>query len=87
MRHLGHQVVGDQLYGRGDDRQNQGLRRQFLHSWHIRFDHPATGQTIELADRLPSDLLAVLESLKGSSMGRTEAGERICPQLGMGDLS
>lgn len=87
MRHLGHQVVGDQLYGRGDDRQNRGLRRQFLHSWHIRFDHPATGQTIELADRLPSDLLAVLESLKGSSMGRTEAGERICPQLGMGDLS
>jgi 23S rRNA pseudouridine1911/1915/1917 synthase len=82
MRHIGHQVVGDQLYGRGDDRQNLGLKRQFLHSWHIRFDHPVTGETIELADKLPEDLLGVLKSLKGTSMGRTAEGERICPQLG-----
>lgn len=82
MRHIGHPLVGDQLYGRGDERVNRGLSRQFLHSWHIRFDHPVTGETVELADRLPSDLLDVLESLKESSMGRTAAGERICPQLG-----
>ena len=82
MRHVGHQLVGDPLYGRGDERQNLGLSRQFLHSWHIRFDHPATGETIELADRLPEDLIDVLESLKESSMGRTAAGERICPELG-----
>lgn len=82
MRHIGHPLVGDQLYGRGDERVNRGLSRQFLHSWHIRFDHPATGETVELADRLPSDLLDVLESLKESSMGRTAAGEKICPQLG-----
>lgn len=82
MRHVGHQLVGDPLYGRGDERQNLGLSRQFLHSWRIRFDHPATGETIELADRLPEDLLDVLESLKESSMGRTAAGERICPELG-----
>jgi len=30
MRHISHQVVGDQLYGRGDIRQNLGLSRQFL---------------------------------------------------------
>lgn len=82
MRHVGHPLVGDQLYGCGDERQNLGLSRQFLHSWHIRFDHPTTGETIELADRLPEDLLDVLESLKESSMGRTAAGERICPELG-----
>ena len=82
MRHVGHPLVGDQLYGRGDERQNLGLSRQFLHSWHIRFDHPTTGETIELADRLPEDLLDVLESLKECSMGRTAAGERICPELG-----
>ena len=82
MRHVGHRLVGDPLYGRGDERQNLGLSRQFLHSWHIRFDHPATGETIELADRLPEDLIDVLESLKESSMGRTAAGERICPELG-----
>ena len=82
MRHAGHPVVGDQLYGRGDDRTNHGLRRQFLHSWHIAFDHPVTGEPIERADRLPDDLLAILEGLKETSMGRTGAGERICPQLG-----
>ncbi len=82
MRHIGHQVVGDQLYGRGDGRQNLGLTRQFLHSWRISFDHPATGEPIGLRDTLPPDLLHVLESLGSRSMGRTEAGERICPALG-----
>lgn len=82
MRHIGHPLVGDPLYGRGDGRQNLGLSRQFLHSWHIRFDHPVTGEPIELADRLPPDLLDVLESLGERSMGRTAAGEKICPALG-----
>ncbi len=85
MRHIGHQLVGDQLYGRGDDRLNLGLRRQFLHSWSIGFDHPATGERIERVDRLPDDLLAILEGLKERSMGRTAAGEQICPQLGATD--
>lgn len=82
MRHTGHPLVGDQLYGRGDDRVNLGLRRQFLHSWSIAFDHPATGERIERCDRLPDDLLAILNQIGERSMGRTEAGERICPLLG-----
>ena len=82
MRHTGHQLVGDQLYGKGDDRQNLGLRRQFLHSWHIAFDHPVTGEPIERADVLPPDLLAILEKIQERSMGRTAVGEVICPQLG-----
>ena len=81
LRHVGHPLVGDPLYGRGDIRQNLGLARQFLHSWHIRFDHPATGETVELADTLPDDLLHVLESLAERSMGRTPVGEKICPLL------
>lgn len=85
MRHVGHQLVGDQLYGRGDDRVNLGLRRQFLHSWSIAFDHPAIGERIERRDRLPEDLLAILEQIKERSMGRTEAGEQICPLLGCDD--
>ena len=83
MRHIGHQVVGDQLYGRGDARRNRGLARQFLHSWRIAFDHPATGEPVVRADVLPPDLLGILEGLGDSSMGRTEAGARICPQLGV----
>lgn len=83
MRHIGHPVVGDPLYGKGSLLQNKGLTRQFLHSWRIRFDHPCTGETIELADRLPDDLLNVLESLQGTSMGQTERGREVCPELGL----
>ena len=85
MRHIGHALVGDPLYGRGDARLNLGLARQFLHSWRISFDHPVTGETITLADRLPDDLLAILDSLKDRSMGRTAAGEEIVPALGVGE--
>jgi 23S rRNA pseudouridine1911/1915/1917 synthase len=77
MRHVGHPLVGDQLYGRGDEFQNLSLKRQYLHSWYVNFDHPWTGDCIELADRLPEDLRGVLESLQERSMGRTEAGVRI----------
>ena len=81
MRHINHQVIGDPLYGRGDLAQNLGLTRQFLHSWSVKFAHPVSGETIELADTLPDDLRGVLESLRDRSMGRTEAGEEICPRL------
>jgi 23S rRNA pseudouridine1911/1915/1917 synthase len=83
MRHIWPPGGGRPLYGRGDLRQNLGLTRQFLHSWHIRFDHPVTGETIELADELPEDLRSVLESLQGYLNGTTEAGSVICPQLGV----
>ena len=81
MRHIGHHVVGDALYGRGDERQNLGLGRQFLHSWHIEFDHPMTGELVSMADHLPDDLAEVLGGLEGRSMGRTPAGDEIVPQL------
>ncbi len=82
MRHINHACVGDQLYGRGDARANRGLRRQFLHSWRMRFDHPVTGERVECQDTLPADLLAILDGIAHASMGRTAAGERICPLLG-----
>ncbi|MCH3968410.1 MAG: RluA family pseudouridine synthase [Atopobiaceae bacterium] len=87
MRHINHDVVGDQLYGHGDGRENLGLTRQFLHSWSIGFDHPVTGEPVKLTDSLPGDLSRALESLSGRSMGRTEAGERIAPALVAGEVS
>jgi 23S rRNA pseudouridine1911/1915/1917 synthase len=79
MRYAGHPVIGDPLYGRGDDRTNLGLKRQFLHSWHIAFDHPVTGEAIVEADPLPVDLIDILKKLGTRSMGRTAAGDVICP--------
>lgn len=81
MRHVGHPVIGDALYGRGDLKSNLGLERQFLHSWHIAFAHPVTGERIVRADPLPKDLLDILIGLKERSMGRTAVGDELCSQI------
>ena len=81
MRHIGHPVVGDQLYGKKDMSLNLGLNRQFLHSWRVQFEHPFTGENIMVADTLPKDLQEALISQQDMSMGRTIVGEDICPQL------
>lgn len=81
MRHINHALVGDPLYGVGSERSNLGLTRQFLHSWRVSFDHPVNGETIECRDTLPWDLAAAYEEICDRSMGRTEVGERIIPQL------
>ena len=83
MRHINHACVGDQLYGKCDARADQGLTRQFLHSWRVAFDHPVTGERIECRDELPWDLAAVLDDLAPRSLGRTAAGDDIVPQLGL----
>ncbi len=84
MRHIGHPVVGDQLYGVGSKRSKQrdrGLARQFLHSWSVSFDHPVRNERIACCDGLPADLERVLEDLAPLSMGRTEAGEEVRKQM------
>ena len=75
--------MGDPLYGKCDARADQGLTRQFLHSWRVAFDHPVTGERIERRDELPWDLAAVLDDLAPRSLGRTAAGDEIVPQLGL----
>ncbi len=61
---IGHPILGDRSYGgAGDVARVLGLARPFLHSWRIEFDHPATGERIELEEPLPEDLLATLARL------------------------
>lgn len=81
MRHIGHACVGDQLYGRAKPQLDLGLSRQFLHSWRVCFDHPVSGKTIKIYDRLPDDLADVLQSLEGRNYEITAAGEPIYPYL------
>jgi 23S rRNA pseudouridine1911/1915/1917 synthase len=58
---IGHPVVGDRVYGRR--RSPLPVPRQFLHAWRLGFEHPLTGQHLELEAPLPADLAAVLELL------------------------
>jgi 23S rRNA pseudouridine1911/1915/1917 synthase len=51
-------VAGDPVYGiRGD----LGLERQFLHAHRLTFEHPFTGETVDVESPLPDDLAAALE--------------------------
>ena len=65
---IGHPILGDRRYGGGgDDARELGLDRPFLHAWRIEFDHPITGERIELQDPLPPDLQRALERARSGS--------------------
>ena len=71
----GHAIVGDDKYGdfalnkalaRGDAPAAPGCRfeRMFLHARRLAFDHPATGERIELEAPLPPECTALLSHLR-----------------------
>jgi 23S rRNA pseudouridine1911/1915/1917 synthase len=51
-------VAGDSLYGRPGE---LGLERQFLHAARLAFEHPMTGETIDVSSPLPAELAESLE--------------------------
>jgi 23S rRNA pseudouridine1911/1915/1917 synthase len=54
---IGHPVIGDPEYGGA---RRRGLRRQFLHAARLAFEHPATGDGLDLASPLPDELQTAL---------------------------
>jgi 23S rRNA pseudouridine1911/1915/1917 synthase len=58
MQAIGHPVAGDPEYGHPG---LLGLERQFLHAARLAFEHPITGERLELRSPLPEDLQAALE--------------------------
>ncbi len=48
ISHLGHPIVGDARYG--EDEGDAGLR---LHALRLRFDHPRSGETVEIVGQAP----------------------------------
>ncbi len=54
---IGHPLAGDPKYGH---RGLFGLERQFLHSHRLYFDHPRTGERVDLESELPDDLVRAL---------------------------
>ncbi len=60
MAHIGHPLLGDEVYGRGEEK---GLRGQCLHARELRFVHPRSGERICLSTELPEYFKAVLARL------------------------
>lgn len=71
MAHIGHPVVGDQVYGVGwvkgmgggerawAQELNRRTSRHFLHATELVFDHPVLGERMRFHAPLPDDLAAV----------------------------
>jgi 23S rRNA pseudouridine1911/1915/1917 synthase len=65
LRSIGHPILGDRAYGGGGDAARElGLWRPFLHAWRLRFDHPLTGERIEIEEPLPDELEDALRRLR-----------------------
>ena len=60
MAHLGHPLLGDAVYGGAPQ---GGTTRQALHAWRLAFEHPITGQHIELTSALPEDMAQAMQNL------------------------
>ncbi|HKX95598.1 MAG TPA: RluA family pseudouridine synthase [Methylibium sp.] len=73
LAQAGHAIVGDDKYGdfalnkrlaRGEALQGIKFDRMFLHAAQLRFEHPATGETLELHAPLPLECKALLAALR-----------------------
>lgn len=67
FKFLSHPLVGDVRYGKGDHnrlfRDKFGLNRLLLHSWCISFDHPSSGERVDLAAPIDAELSTVFTEL------------------------
>lgn len=56
MAHLGHPLIGDSLYGKASPK----IFRQALHCSELAFQHPMTGEAINIKVPLPEDMLRLI---------------------------
>ena len=61
LKSIGHIIVGDELYGKGLNKE-LGINRQFLHAYKVKFTHPATKKEVELEIPIFNDMKDFLEN-------------------------
>ena len=68
MAAVRHPCVGDLTYGADPTLSARlGLSRQWLHAVRLAFEHPDTGERLELASAYPADLETALERLRAEA--------------------
>lgn len=64
LKHIGHPIIGDANYGRGELNRElghrYGLQRLALHARTLCFVHPVTGESLVISAPLPDDLAVPL---------------------------
>ena len=63
LKHLGHPILGDELYGTPIKDSTLGVKRQMLHALKLGFHHPRTSEWMEFVGRIPEDFKEVLRNL------------------------
>lgn len=61
MKHLGHPIYGDTLYG--FERDEELIPRQALHAYGLDFKSPKTKETLSLRAKLPDDMESLLKKV------------------------
>lgn len=56
LNYIGHSLVGDHLYGN----PSPLIKRQALHSYYLKFNHPRTNKILEIKGELPCDMKALI---------------------------
>jgi len=89
LAHVSHPIIGDSTYGKGRHNrlfaERYDVRRLMLACVRLEFDHPATGQRIDVAADPGAEfvLLAREFGWTGAGAGRTDSGARGVPSTGM----
>lgn len=81
LKHLGHPLVGDPVYGearwKGLPRPVQAPLRNFarpaLHAWRLAFQHPGSGERLSFEAGVPEDLRELWENVTGREWPATSS--------------
>ena len=61
MAHIGHGIIGDELYGYVDEAL---INRQALHAYSLAFEQPRTKEELKFEAKLPKDIEELIQKLK-----------------------
>lgn len=61
MSHIGHPIIGDELYGSLDE---DLINRQALHAYSLKFKQPRTKEILEFKTDIPQDMKKLIEKLR-----------------------
>lgn len=63
LKHLGHPILGDPVYGSSRLNQSLAPKRLMLHAYRLSFKHPFTGEDIQLSAPIPEDMKEWVKNL------------------------
>jgi 23S rRNA pseudouridine1911/1915/1917 synthase len=61
MNHIGHGIIGDELYGYVDENL---INRQALHAYSLDFEQPRTKEKLSFKANIPEDMKKLIEKLR-----------------------